>query len=623
MDQDDDIPGNSDEVELVTFLARHDDSEESISSGENDATLKDNNGVYHYNEAIDYIGFGIFHIIQTITVGIALSSDAIEVLVISLALPQLSHDLNATDLQNAWLSSVIFMGMLVGDYGWGTLADIIGRRSTMVISLSINGLAGFLSALAPNYGVFLTLRFIGGIGIGGSLAIMMTYVSEFITAKWRGKYLGALATFWTFGKILVGGIAYFILPLGCKITINLGYLELHSWNVFLIIASIPALLGAGLFALLPESPLFLLRVRKDQKAIGVLRKMLWWNQLWRFGKNKQSFPIKQVILPAKNYHILTPARFKGLFIIRWLPKRLQDFIWRPLPLFQWQYLRRTLLQLEIYFLLALAVYGLTLWYPTYINNLEHQCEADIAHKTASDLPNICPYGSHVEHTDVKNFVWHDKHLKNAVFDHVKFQDTNFTHSSFEDCTFLNCSFHSVNLLTSSFINTCFKNTVNSSWTYDNATFMNSYYDESLMFGSDQPKPCCYYDNCQRSCYDDANVDYNKIYLELFYVALATVPGCIMSAIIVDLLRRSYWLAILFILSAGSCVLLFFFKTPTLAIVALIVFSFFSVGTWNTSSLISKEVYPTELRYEDNIEYCNMGMQLCSVIVTTIVLPLFL
>jgi len=601
MDKGDYIPGDSDEVELVTFLSHQEDNEEiedSISPEENDLVLKENNGVYGYNDAINYIEFGVFHIIQIICAGLALSSDAIEVLVISLALPQLSHDLNATDAQNAWLSSVIFMGMLVGDYCWGTLADIIGRRSTMIISLGINGLAGLLSALAPNYGIFLTLRFISGIGIGGSLAIIITYASEFISAKWRGKYLGFLSVFWTIGKITVGGVAYFILPLGCKITINLGALELHSWNVFLVIASIPALLGAGVFALLPESPLHLLRAHKEQKAIGVLRKMLWFNQLWC--KKKKSFPIKQVTLPLKNYHITAPSQFKELPIIKWCPKKVQDFIWRPLPLFQLQYLRRTLLQVAIYFLLALGAYGLTLWYPTYINNLEHQCESEIAHKTLSDV-NICPDGSHVDHTTVKNSDWHDKHLKNAIFRNVVFQNTNFTRSSFKDCSFINCSFSSVGLSTSKFINTCFKYTINSSLIYENTTFINSYYNGSLIFKSDQSdEPCCLHDKCQQSCYDDANINYSKVYLELFYVALASVPGCILSAFMVDVLRRSYWFAILFVMSASSCVLLFFFKTPTLAVVALVVFSFVSVGTWNTASLIAKEVYPTELRSEDTI-----------------------
>ena len=595
MDGGADIPGDSDEVELVTFLPHEEnESEEPVSPTENDSALptRKDNGIYHYNDAISCIGFGLFHVIQTICVGIALSSDAIEVLVISLALPQLSHDLNSTDVQNAWLSSVIFMGMLLGDYGWGTLSDIIGRRSTMIMSLAINGVAGFLSALAPNYGLFVTLRFIGGIGIGGSLAIIITYMSEFIAAKWRGKYLGMLATFWTFGKILVGGIAYFILPLGCKITINLGSMELHSWNVFLIIASIPALLGSVFFAVLPESPLHLLRAHKNQKAIGVLHKMWRWNHLCC--KKKRPFPIKQVTLPAKTYLIATPSRFKGLPIIRWFPLKLQDFLWRPLPLFQMKYLRRTLLQLIIAFLLSMAAYGLTLWYPTYINNLEHQCETDFVNEIESD-PNICHDGSRLKYLVVNNSVWHDKDLKNAVFNHVIFQNTNFTHCSFEDCSFFNCSFYTVNLSTSLFTNTCFKYSYSTDWFFDNTTFVNSYVDDSISGFDQSNQPCCLHDTCERSCYEDANVDYSKVYLELFYVALATVPGCFVSAIMVDIIRRSYWLAFLFLLSAGSCILLFFFKTPNLAIVALVIFNFVSVGTWNTSSLISKEVYPTELR----------------------------
>ena len=317
---------------------------------------------------------------------------------------------------------------------------------------------------------------------------------------------------------------------------------------------------------------------------------------------KRSFPIKQVTLPPTNVHILTPSRFKRLPVIKWCPKKLQDFMWRPLPLFQLQYLRRTLLQLTIYFLLALGVYGLTQWYPTYVSNLEHQCKSEISNEPLSDV-NICSDESRVDNAVVNNSAWYNKHLKSAIFHRVIFQNTTFTQCSFKDCSFINCSFYSVDVTRSSFTNTCFKYTTNSSWVLEDTTFMNSYYDKSLMFNSHQlDEPCCLHDRCRKSCYDDANVDYSKVYLELFYVALATVPGCIISAIMVDLLRRSFWLAVLFFLSAGSCLLLFFFKTPTLAVVGLAVFSFVSVGTWNTSSLIAKEVYPTELRYEDTRQY---------------------
>ena len=596
-------PSDSESVELVTFL-RHrteeqDSEQEESECIQDDLTpvLKENqDGVYQYHDAIDYIGFGLFHVIQMICMGIALSSDAVEVLVISLVLPQLTHDLDATDLQNAWLASIIFLGMLVGDFLWGVLADIVGRRSTMILSLSLNGVAGFLSAVAPNYPIFVIVRFVGGIGIGGSLAVIATYGSEFISARWRGKYLGTLATFWTAGKILVGALAYLILPLGCKITINMGSLELHSWNVFLMLAAIPAILGAIMFFILPESPLFLLQARKEKKAIRSFRIMNRWNQIWCCSK-KKLFTIEKVIPPVKSCDVFTPTRFVELPVIRWLPKKIQDGLWRPLPLFQLKLLRSTLLLIAIYFLLSMGAYGLTLWYPTYISNLEHdKCKTEIAHRTTSDF-NICSDSAEVDHVFVNHSTLMNRNLKKAVFNNVTFHGATFYHSTFRDCTFTGCSFISVNFTGSKFINTCFTSTTGLLDDTDGILFTNSYFDSVQMVNStNYTEPCCLHDGCKTGCYDDENVDYRKLYLELFYVALATVPGSIISAFMVDVVRRSYWLAIVFVASAGSCVLLFFFQTPTLAVVALVVFSFVSVGAWNTSSLIAKELYPTELRY---------------------------
>ena len=126
----------------------------------------DSDGVVReYEVALKYVGFGLFHVILMLINGIALSSDAVEVLSISFILPILKQDeWHIADWQNALLSSVIFVGMLFGSYIWGSLADISGRRFTLLISFTINGVMGFCSAFAPNYWVFLLFRFVSGIG---------------------------------------------------------------------------------------------------------------------------------------------------------------------------------------------------------------------------------------------------------------------------------------------------------------------------------------------------------------------------------------------------------------------------------------------------------------------------
>lgn len=57
-----------------------------------------------------------------------------------------------------------FLGMMIGGYVWGYLADQRGRRKVMVVSLAVNGVFGGLASLAPWFWLFLLLRFISGIG---------------------------------------------------------------------------------------------------------------------------------------------------------------------------------------------------------------------------------------------------------------------------------------------------------------------------------------------------------------------------------------------------------------------------------------------------------------------------
>lgn len=127
----------------------------------------DSDGVVReYEVALKHLGFGYFHILLLLINGVALLSDAIEVLSISFVLPILNspEEFGVGDSEEALLASVIFIGMLFGSYIWGSMADIVGRRTTLVSSLSISAVFGFVSAFAPNFWLFVLLRFFSGFG---------------------------------------------------------------------------------------------------------------------------------------------------------------------------------------------------------------------------------------------------------------------------------------------------------------------------------------------------------------------------------------------------------------------------------------------------------------------------
>lgn len=122
--------------------------------------------VREYEVALERLGFGLFHVILLAINGVALLSDAIEILSISFIFPVLirNRDWDVGNKEQAVLSSVIFVGMLFGSYVWGGLADLIGRRPTMILSLTISFLFGVLSAFSPYFWLFVSLRLISGFG---------------------------------------------------------------------------------------------------------------------------------------------------------------------------------------------------------------------------------------------------------------------------------------------------------------------------------------------------------------------------------------------------------------------------------------------------------------------------
>ena len=128
--------------------------------------IDENGAVRDYEVALKHVGIGLFHVLIMAVNGMALSSDAIEVLSISFVLTSVKgpSELDIADWQSALLSSIIFLGMLIGSYVWGTMSDISGRRGTLMTSLSVNGVFGLVSAFAPDYWSFLFFRFVSGIG---------------------------------------------------------------------------------------------------------------------------------------------------------------------------------------------------------------------------------------------------------------------------------------------------------------------------------------------------------------------------------------------------------------------------------------------------------------------------
>lgn len=78
------------------------------------------------------------------------------------------------------------VGMMIGGYLWGGLADVIGRRPCLISAMLLNGVCGLISSFSVNFYMFLAFRLASGIGYVVRLDLLDLYnptVSE-ILAIW-------------------------------------------------------------------------------------------------------------------------------------------------------------------------------------------------------------------------------------------------------------------------------------------------------------------------------------------------------------------------------------------------------------------------------------------------------
>ncbi|MBA2874410.1 MFS transporter [Thermaerobacillus caldiproteolyticus] len=191
--------------------------------------------------------------------------DAMDVGMLSFIIAALQKDWNLTVEQMGWIGSVNSIGMAVGALLFGLLADRIGRKNVFIVTLLLFSVGSGLSAFTTTLTVFLILRFLVGMGLGGELPVASTLVSESVPAKERGKVVVLLESFWAGGWLLAALISYFVIPK-------------YGWQMALILAALPALYALYLRWNLPDSPRFM-SVKKEETVWNNIVKV--WSSPYR------------------------------------------------------------------------------------------------------------------------------------------------------------------------------------------------------------------------------------------------------------------------------------------------------------------------------------------------------
>ncbi len=147
-------------------------------------------------------------------------------------------------------------GALLG----GRLADLFGRRTLLIFTALIFAAGAVLCAAAPSAAILFAGRIIVGLGIGLSSGTVPVYISEVAPADARGWTVSLFQLAITVGILL----AYLV---------DYAFADMRGWRWMFGLSVIPAaIFGLGMF-FLPETPRWLVRRGRAEKARAILSRI--------------------------------------------------------------------------------------------------------------------------------------------------------------------------------------------------------------------------------------------------------------------------------------------------------------------------------------------------------------
>jgi MFS transporter, putative metabolite:H+ symporter len=272
----------------------------------------------------------MMHVRARLLIGLATFFDGFDVIAIAATLPLLIGKWSLSPGQIGLLIAAPSVGQLVGALLFPALAERFGRLRSIGWSAGIIGLMSLACGFAPSFEIFLLLRIVQGLGLGGELPVAATYINEVTRAHGRGRF------------VLLYEIVF---PIGLMVSNAMGAVLVprYGWEVMYFLGGAPLVLFFVLRRVIPESPRWLADKGRLAEADDALRQFE--------ARAKQPLPA-----------IGDTSRFDA--IGKHPRRRVRDLVGKA-------YLGRTLAVWMLWATCGFIQYGLSTWLPTVYKTVYH------------------------------------------------------------------------------------------------------------------------------------------------------------------------------------------------------------------------------------------------------------
>ena len=230
--------------------------------------------------------------------------DAFDVMLYALVLAHIMRDLGMSKATAGGLGTLTLLASGIGGVFFGFIADRIGRKRALMLSILTYSICSFASGLATSVAMLAAFRFILGLGMGGEWNTGATLVAETWPTELRAKAISIVQSSWAIGYALAALVAGIVL-------------HYANWRMVFFVGILPALVILWIRKDVPESEMWLERHRLAERSPSAIA---------QDGSNDTGFAgIFQAPL-AKYTFALLFVNFFGMFawwgLFTWMPPYL-------------------------------------------------------------------------------------------------------------------------------------------------------------------------------------------------------------------------------------------------------------------------------------------------------------
>ena len=212
-------------------------------------------------ERLDRLPLTIFHWALIAAIYAGLAFDHMDQVVLSFVIPVYREEWGISPAMAALNPATGLFMTFVGAFFWGMMADRIGRKKVLMITLTIFSVTMGINGFAWSFPQLVATCIVMGFGVGGAIPLAFSLLAEYTPAKYRGMtsvVVGILS--------LVGG---YLIASGSA----LAFMEGFGWRSLFLVGLIPILLVPLIARIVPESPRFLMARGRWTEALDIVRRL--------------------------------------------------------------------------------------------------------------------------------------------------------------------------------------------------------------------------------------------------------------------------------------------------------------------------------------------------------------